>query len=103
MADLTYTADQTTVRNRARLIDLRIHREVDGNGVLTGNIVVSGVAQVGHWNGSTFTVHGVVDFSERRSTTATANYFGAAALLDLETKVLQRMQTNGQLPAGNIS
>jgi hypothetical protein len=103
MAEIVYTTPETETRNRARLLTLTLIRETDAAGVLTGAVRVEGVAQVGNWDGATFTEIARVSFGETRTLAQVAAFFGASTLSTMEEKVLERMQTAGDLPAGTIT
>jgi hypothetical protein len=103
MAEVTYTNEQTKTANRARLITFAISRELDPGGQPTGNVSVRGVAQIGFWDGATFTELERVPFIETRSLAQVAAFFGAPTLSTMESKTLERMQALGKLPAGSIA
>lgn len=103
MAQVDYTVAQTLTRNQARLVEFSLRRETDGAGQFTGNVVVSGVVQVGHFTGGVFTENTRVAFSDTRTLAQVASFYGAPTLSTMETKTLERLQALGLLPAGVVT
>lgn len=103
MAEIVYTNAETETRNRARLLELSLIREVNAAGVLTGDVTVAATVQVGFWDGATFVEKSRRRWSERRTLAQVAAFFGASTLSTMEEKVLERMQLAGELPAGTIT
>lgn len=103
MAEVTYNQAQTQTRNHARLLEVSVQRELDASGAFSGFIIVSGLVLVGNFNAGTFTEHARIPFRERRAAATVAAHYTGSVLQTLEQKTLERLQTTGELPAGNIS
>lgn len=104
MAKITYQTPTVQTTNEARVQSVYIRRGSADDGVGEGQVVIEGVVQVGHYDGATFVEHGHEHFSERVPLATAVSFFGSGPVLaTLEAKILQWMQTSGQLPAGTIS
>lgn len=103
MAEVTFNAEQTQTRNRARLLSVRFERIADATGALTGQVSVISVTQIGHFAGGVFTEHTRVHHTETRSLAQVSSHYGATHVNTIEQKTLERLQALELLPAGTIT
>lgn len=103
MSNLAFTSPVVLTDNHARLVEFRIARELDAAGQFSGNVLLTAIVQVGNLTGGVFVHRRLVTHSELRTLAQTTGHFGGPELLDLQQKVMSRLQAAGVLPAGSIT
>lgn len=98
MKSLSYTAAQTTTKNKAYLRHLSFS-QLDPT---SNALLVEARIEIGYDDGATFVVIETVALSRTASAAQISGFFGAS-LQDVATKVMQYAQNQGLLPAGTIS
>lgn len=99
---IVFTAPLVETRSEGRLVHFSVTRELDAARQPTGRVTVAAQAQMGETVDGAFVERSTVDYFEVLTGAQAAAGIGDE-LATIQTKVLQRMQTKGLLPAGPIT